>query len=353
MGIWSIITSPQPISVCTIILEKDWCYFYSGKVTSRGNIKDLKQFESWSPAKHIEPNATRLFEEIVRKLKSSKRKFNTIIVSMPGTIKNNSDIITSSRLGINQPFQASTYISSAVSNVRVVIVQDINCMLFGAQNALAIAETMQHETTCYIVVDEGVGSAIMIDGKIHHGAGIAGHISRLVVEENGNFYQELAQSGSLESYVSRPWISQRCVECYEFSRNFRQIEISRKETKFEKALKTASSRNDKRRISYDLLSSGVKEENSIAINCLKDAAKYLGKAIGSIIAISHPHRVLLAGKLITDVEKFYDNAILSAQNHSWPAAWNSVAFEKRDNSRDDQVKGAFMLAMIENIGDVL
>jgi len=353
MGIREIVKVSKSVSVCVVLLERDWCSLYSGKVTVHGEIKELNNLDKWTPTQYIKPDAIRLFEEIVRRIKVTKKKYDTVIVSMPGTIKNYNEVFTSSRLGIKKAFQASNFISERLDNIRVGIIHDIDCMLFGACNVLANAEIIQHETICYIVADEGVGSALMIDGKIHRGAGVAGHISRLVLEENGIFFPELAQAGSLESYVSRPWISKHCVERYEASRAFTSGLKQARETEFEKALATAFSTNRQWDIPCDILASGIHDKNQTALECFKDSAKYLGKAINSIITICHPHRILLAGELVTEIDGFYNETIESARKLSWATAWNAVSFDKRNDLRDDQVRGSFILSMIENWRDVL
>ncbi len=351
MGIRSMLKVQTPILVCVVILELECCSIYSGKVTVRGEVKDIKETDKWSPQSYIQPDATRLFEEIVRSIKATRKEYDVIIVSMPGTIKQNKEIITSSRLGIKRAFSASNFISERLNNARVCIAHDIDCMLIGAQYGLDNIEITSDETICYIVADEGVGAAIMINGKIHHGAGIAGHISRLVLDENGRYYPELSQSGPLESYVSRPWVSRRCVERYGSSFEFSST--TTKKTPFQKALAQALSDDQYRNITYELLSSGVQEKNKIALECLQDAAKYLSKAINSIIAISHPHKILFAGRMITDIEEFYNNVIDTAKKSSWATAWNAVFFDKRNDSRTDQIIGSFGISKIEKWEDVL
>jgi len=351
MGLWTIINGKALVSVGVVILERDWCSIYSGKINRQGEVRDLTQIETWSPAVYIQPDATRLFEEIVRKVKVSRRKFDALIVSMPGTIRGNTEIFTSSRLGIKKAFPASDFISKRLDNIRVGIIHDIDCMLFGALNVLSNNEEIQHETICYIVADEGVGSALMINGKIHHGAGVAGHISRLVLEDKGSYYQELAQAGTLESHVSRAWISHRCVDLYESRRSF--LSNAERKTTFEKQMEMALNTNKRNELPFDVLAVGVYDNNSIANDCFDDAAKYLGKAISSIITICHPHKILIAGKLISEINGFYEKVIEAAKKTSWATAWNAVSFNKRNDSRVDQVHGSLILSMIENWGDVL
>lgn len=328
--------------VCVVILEREWCKIYTGSLTDNGEIKEYDLKLEWTPLQYIEEDATRLFEEITRRIKSLKCTFDAIIVSMPGTIKNN-EIFSSSRLGIKKSFPAGQYLSERL-NTYVRIIHDINCMLFGSFTSLSDIKANFTETICYIVVDEGVGAAIMIDGKIRQGAGVAGHISRLVVEENGIFHQELSAIGTLESYVSRPWISQHCVHRFESARMKNGLNQSDDKGQFLKALQAAS-KNNKNELGYEHFVWGISEKNKIVIDCFKVAAGYLGRAINAIITITHPHKIILSGNMISKIPDFYENTIEAAGNLSWPNAWNNVTFQKRDDSRFDQIKGSFMLSI--------
>ena len=341
-------------SYCIVILEKSYCKLSFLKLNDFGELVEKIYEEEWCPSEYIEEDGKRLFEELSRRIKVSMKSQNInylkkILISMPGTIQKHSIIYSSSRIGIKKHFNASQYLINEHST-KVDIVHDMDCMLLGTFKDILYTDESIEKTLCYIMVDEGVGSAFMINGMIHHGAGIAGHISRLIVEKNGAYLQELSARGTLESFVSRPWISKRCVEKYEASLNMKTRK--NKSERFRRILQAIHKANPND-LSYEFINIGMKENDEIAISTIQEAAQYLGQAINSIITILHPHEIVLSGNLVTNVNEFYDMVLYEAENLSWPAAWNNVNFKKSDNSRQEQLEGAMFLATCDNIDEVL
>ncbi|MBR1482720.1 MAG: ROK family protein [Ruminococcus sp.] len=336
---------------CIVILEKQNGKIVYAQIDDSGNSTILSE-EEWFPSKYIEEDGKRLFEELTRIInQTSEDKYiiNRVLVSMPGTIINNSIISSSSRIGIKQSFDAGQYLKKEL-NTDVYIVHDMDCMLMGAFKEILYTEATLNKTLCYILVDEGVGSAYLINGMIHHGAGIAGYISRLVVEKNGTYLEALAAHGTLESFVSRPCISKRCIERYESSINMRRRSIQ-SESKFRRFLK-AIYKQSSAELSYEYIKLGVDEEDEIAVNVIEEASRYLGQAINAIITILHPHEIVLSGSII-NIDGFYDRTLDEAEKLSWPAAWNNVTFRKSENPRCEQLEGALLLSSYENLDEVL
>lgn len=337
-----------------ICLEKEFCYMMFATVTNNGDINNIVKDFQWNPQTYIEETGVRLFEEISRRIKKNFPKYSQlekIIISMPGTIKENAIVISSSRIGIRKRIDASDFLYSELK-VKVEIIHDIDCMMFGAfKNQLYSAEIMS-KTLCYIIVDEGVGSTFLIEGKIHHGAGVAGHISRLVVEKRGTYMKELAASGTLEAYVSRPAISKRCIEKYITSLDKKKKNRQGSSDQFQKAM-GAIYQTDPQGLTCETINKGIHEDDDIARSAIEEAAEYLGQAINAIITIMHPHEIILSGSIIAKIDNFYEKAISEAEQLSWPSAWNYVTFNKSPDSRTDQLNGIALLATYEDIKGIV
>lgn len=339
---------------CIVIIERKYSIISFQRLDNLGRTMEVVCEEEWHPASYIEEDGIRLFEELSRRIgevEENKVRLKKVLISMPGTIHRHSIIYSSSRIGIRKSICAGEYLQKELG-VQVEIVHDMDCMLIGAFKDVLYTKEMFEKTLCYILMDEGVGSAFMINGKIHHGAGIAGHISRLVVEKNGAFLQELAARGTLESFVSRPWISKRCVEKYIASVNMKKRNEQDMTGSFRRFLQ-AMDENNSKELSYEYINIGIKERDEIALSTIQEAAQYMGQAINSIITILHPHEIVLAGNLIVKLEGFYEKVLNEAENLSWPAAWNHVNFRKSTGSRQEQMEGAMLLATYDNIDEVL
>ena len=96
-------------------------------------------------------------------------------------------------------------------------------------------------------------------------------------------------------------------------------------------------------MSYEHIADGLDNRDPIAIAVLDVAARYLGFAINSIITILNPHRIVLGGKVLTDLPDFSDQVIAYARRYSWPLAWNSMEINHSLLGRMAQVYGAVAL----------
>lgn len=339
---------------CIVIIERKYGIISFKRLDDLGKSVEIVHEEEWYPASYIEEDGVRLFEELSRRIEKAAKniwRLKKVLISMPGTIHKHSIVYSSSRIGIRKSIRAGEYLQKEL-NVQVEIIHDMDCMLIGAFKDVLYTKEMFEKTLCYILMDEGVGSAFMINGKIHHGAGIAGHISRLVVEKNGAFLQELAARGTLESFVSRPWISKRCVEKYIASLNMKKRNAQDTTGSFRRFLHAMDEKNSKE-LSYEHINIGIKEKDEIALGTIQEAAQYMGQAINSIITILHPHEIVLAGNLIVKLDEFYEKILNEAENLSWPAAWNHVNFRKSTGSREEQMAGAMLLAVYDDIDEVV
>lgn len=337
-----------------ICLEKESCSAVFATITSNGEIENKIDEFVWNLQEFIDEDGTRLFEELSLKIKKNYpeySKLEKIVISMPGTIHENTIVISSSRIGIRKRIEASAVLETEL-NVKVFIVHDMDCMVFGAFKAKLYSYGIKDKTLCYIIVDEGVGSTFLIDGRIHHGAGIAGHISRLVVEKRGTFMTELSASGTLEAYASRPAMSKRCIEKYAASLNKKIQSGRRYSAQFRNAME-AIYKNSTQGLTCETMNKGMKEDDDIAVTVIKEAAEYLGQAINSIITIMHPHEIILSGSIITKIDNFYEQVIAEAEQLSWPSAWNDVTFNQSVDSRNDQLSGVAFLATHANISEII
>ncbi len=317
--------------------------------TSDGKEIEILFKESWDPSKYlVDPDGTRLIEEISRRLKEHWKKKQVkpkhVIISMPGTLQDDKKLISSSRLGIRKPVDFANILSDKL-DVNCSIHHDTECLIAGEMKYGDYFQDQPPHSLVYIFVDEGIGAKILIDGKQYLGAGTAGLLGRLIVQPEGAYYKQLRSNGSLEVYSSRPWVSTRLVEVYHSEMDKKEIEPGAAEIKFSKfrqALKTASE-GDWSQIKYDRISIGIQENDPIALKVIDNAAKYLGYSINSVVTLISPNLIILAGAMITDLPLFTEKAISYARQFCWATAWNNTEIKISDYGRDMQVFGSIEL----------
>jgi predicted NBD/HSP70 family sugar kinase len=182
--------------------------------TGKG-VPSVEPLPSWDLRKYTDdPSGRRLFEEVGRRclaqLAPNKTKVECVAICMPGSIQGEAHLSRSSRINVLAPIDVGQLFRD-LNLPRTVLLRDVDCLAIG-QHAISAPEDMEKPADhVYLLVDEGVGSSIFINGKSYRGAGHAGPIGRLIVEPNGAYNPSFRSHGPLEVFVGRPWISENIV----------------------------------------------------------------------------------------------------------------------------------------------
>ncbi len=338
---------PSSQSLSILILETRQVTHHTISLGPNGEI-DFLDKHNWDPQNHLnDPSGQRFFDELSRQTTKfwGKKNFEPdgIAISMPGSLDNNQLIKSSSRLGIRSPFNVAEWSDKTFSKESLIF-HDVECLALGEYQCTGNATPHQQQCLVYVFVDEGVGSKIIIDGKPYTGAGLAGSIGRMVVQPDGEYYEALRSSGSLEVFTSRPWISKSLVSTYlsEIDKKFPEDTQIILDSKFRKALKVAA-QNDRESLTLDRIADGLNTQDPVALHVLDKAARYLGFALNSILSIINPQQIILSGGIITELPNFSDLVIRHTRQLSWPLAWNNTLISISKLGREAQIYGAVEL----------
>lgn len=133
----------------------------------------------------------------------------------------------------------------------------------------------------YIFMDKGVGSGIVIDGKIHLGAsGMAGEIGHLIVAENGERCK-CGNYGCLETVASVGSI-------------IRQVKKGIQDGVMTKILDFCDGSVDN--LDLSVLKEAADNNDKFALNILDSIGSNLGKAVSVLINLFNPELILLGGQ---------------------------------------------------------
>lgn len=334
--------------VTVVLLEAREATLIECEIASAGEIKRCAD-QTWDPAPYqTDSNGQRLLEEIERRLlafwKERGREPAGIVISLPGTLQGIDTIRSSSRLGIRESVGVTKWMQERLKK-KCHVFHDVECLAIGENRYVVAPDCENTGSQClvYIFADEGVGAKIIMNGLAYVGAGVAGILGRLIVQPDGAYYKALRSSGALEVFASRPWVSERLVSTYQSEEGKRGSSYAVSEgSKFRKALRIASER-DWTEIPYDRIADGIAEGDPVADAVLEVAARYLGFAINSVITILNPHRIVLGGRMITELPGFPDRVVRYARQLSWPLAWNQTDISISKLGRDAQFYGAVEL----------
>lgn len=163
-----------------------------------------------------------------------------------------------------------------------------------------------------IFVGTGVGSSIVKNGRIIHGAtGTAGEIGHMIVDLNGR-QCACGAHGCLEAYASRSAIEKRIEGALRKGRHSLILDY----------LEGGKS------ISSSMIQKSIEREDELVIQCVNEASEYLSGGLASIINFINPKLVILGGGLIEAVDYFYKNTTKKARTKSLPVPATKIEFKK-------------------------
>lgn len=163
-----------------------------------------------------------------------------------------------------------------------------------------------------VFVGTGVGSAIVKNGKIIHGAtGTAGEIGHIIVDLNGRPCN-CGAHGCLEAYASRSAIEKRIEGALRKGRHSAILDYM----------------ESGKPITSSMIEKSIEREDELVTQCVTEASEYLSGGIASIINFINPKLIVLGGGLIEAVDYFYQNTIKKARAKSLPVPASKIEFKK-------------------------
>ena len=213
----------------------------------------------------------------------SSKIISGICIGVPGAVNSNEGIcIYSAKFNwVNVPLAG---LLAEKCQMPVFIETDVRLRAL-AENYYNFNE--QAQSMFYVNVGTGLGSALIIDGKIYCGSShMAGEIGHVVVDENGS---ECAcgNIGCLQMFMSSQGIIAQYDRLPEAERNF-AFDLKNPE---------------------ESLFAAVRQDNESAKSILATGVSHLSSQIQGVINLTDPEYIVLGGKVI---EADRDNLILTA-----------------------------------------
>lgn len=153
---------------------------------------------------------------------------------------------------------------------------DANCALVG-EAWVGAARGARHAVA--LTLGTGIGGGIIVDGRLVHGASdVAGEIGHMTIETNGRRCG-CGNDGCLEAYASGPAIARRAVEAIAAGA--------------ESALGTPG--GPTAAITAQTVYEAAAAGDQLALEVVKDTARYLGVGVANLINILNPDVVVICG----------------------------------------------------------
>ncbi len=161
--------------------------------------------------------------------------------------------------------------------LRAALDNDANCAVLGEWWRGAARGT---RNTIGLTIGTGIGGGIIIDGRLYHGASdIAGEFGHITIDANGRRCK-CGNYGCIEAYASGPNIALRAVEALESGA--------------ESSLPSYVG-GELSKITAQTVYKAAQAGDELALEVVRDTAKFLGAAIGGLINIFNPEAVVIVG----------------------------------------------------------
>lgn len=172
--------------------------------------------------------------------------------------------------------------------LRTALDNDANCAVLGEWWRGAARGT---SIALGLTIGTGIGGGIIIGGKLFHGASdVAGEVGHMTIDANGRRCK-CGNYGCVEAYASGPNIAMRAIESLESG--------------------SASSLpsyvgGDLRQITAQVVYQAAQAGDALALEVVRETAKFLGAAVGSLINIFNPEAVVIMGGVTLAGESLFE-----------------------------------------------
>ncbi len=250
----------------------------------------------------------RTVEELLKKRRLSLKRIRAIGVGVPGLYNEEKGVVEESpnlKDWVGIPLRRRL---QAAFGRPVRIENDANATAI-AEKHFGLGRGLK--TFIYVTVSTGLGSGIIVDGKLQRGtSGSAGEVGHSIVDPRG-WKNHLSIHGTLEGEASGIAIARKAKE-----------RLKRERTALSKLQKITA---------RDVKRAAVKGDR-LANQILKEAGEYLGIGLANLIMILNPERIILGGGVLKDEGgKLIWRAMQdSLKRHTWkkPLAHCSVVRTK-------------------------
>ena len=202
-----------------------------------------------------------------------------------------------------------------------------NNATLGALGELLFGAAKHRGNFLYVIADYGVGSGIVVDGKLYTGTnGVAGEFGHTIVEVGG-LPCYCGNKGCLEMYCSSSAIINRMLK--------------------DKRADPALAKKLKQTPNFSLLKSAAYGGDKTALKYIKESARVLGLGMANLINMFNPDMVIVGGELPESCPGYMDIVAQSTRTGIFRKKAAEVEILGSELKNDAIVRGAVALAMAQ------
>lgn len=241
----------------------------------------------------------------------------------PGIIQNGRKILFCP----NIPFQQLDLAKKIEKKYELpfILGNDVNVAMYGEWKASKVDEA---KNILGIFVGTGVGGALILDEQLYTGQGGAGEIGHMVLNPGGAVCG-CGSHGCLEAYASKTGIQKAIVAGL---RKGRESVLAKYLEKDGAIIKSSS------------IQKAYEKGDSLAIEVLDEAVRYLGLATANLVNIFHPDLIIFGGGVMESLgEELLPKIQRETRKHAMISMLDQVTFKLSHLSDDAGIYGAYEL----------
>ena len=262
--------------------------------------------------------------QLVKELQQTAGEIEAVGFALPGLVNRQNDRVVASRhlqgiVGetLHQELMDAT-------GLRFELENDANAAAYGE---FKIGAGRGGRDLFYITIGEGIGGAIIIDGKLWTGSsGFAGEVGHITIDTEGSECV-CGNTGCLETVASAPNIVRRANE-----RLYRDSTSS--------LSRLAMNKN----FTADDMAREAKEGDDFSLMMIERTGKYIGTGVASVINLLNIERIVLGGGVMQAGELILNPIIQEAKRRAFQPCFEATEIVAAALGEDAATIGAAMLA---------
>jgi len=296
----------------------------SGPVLRAAIVNNNGQIEERREVKIEADQLLNQVAKVVSELRGINSNIEAVGIAIPGLVNRQTDrVVTSRDLPLTVREDLHSELMKA-TGARVEIENDANAAAYGEYK---VGAGRGSRDMFYITIGEGIGGAIILDGRLWIGAsGLAGEVGHITIDTEGIECQ-CGNTGCLETVASGPNIVRRA---------------------FERLHRDGTSSLSKLAINRNFTAADIAHEanngDDFSLMMIERTGKYMGTGVASVINLLNIERIVLGGGVMDAGDLILNPIIQEAKRRAFQPCFEVTQIVVATLGADAASIGAAMLA---------
>lgn len=259
-----------------------------------------------------------LFSQLIKFIKDSETRFGdfkTLGIAVPGLVHHETKRVAFSTF--IPEHQSIDFLGEmeAATNLKITIENDANAAGFGE---FTLGAGRGNRNIFYATIGTGIGGALILDGKIWHGAtGFAGEFGQFAINSEGVKLEDVASTANI---------------------------VRRTKSRFQQDSTSSLSSLDEEEIGLKDVVSAAQEGDDFAILMLDRTGKYIGTALAGVINLLNVEKVILGGGIMQAESLILEPIIEKAKELSFAPSFEATQIIGGELSNNAAAIGVALLS---------